>query len=202
MANPVCFLGPFAWNFFSAFYAELVFVFVTEVCFLYAAKFMSLISISSLLAYVFLLGDWVHWSWEILKANNCWFLLFLLLEVVLCLCDSLILGLLWDNQFLAFSWIWSLSFCWSFSFIIIYTDRLVQIYCLNLVLSYNILDSLSMVIESFAGYINLDWHLHYLRICITSIQDLLVFRVSAGKSCVILVGLLLHVSWLFFPYDF
>jgi hypothetical protein len=38
MANPACFLGPFALNFFPAFYFEVVFVFVTEVCFLYAAK--------------------------------------------------------------------------------------------------------------------------------------------------------------------
>jgi hypothetical protein len=37
MATPDCFLRPFAWKcFFPAFYSEIVSVFVTEVCFLYA----------------------------------------------------------------------------------------------------------------------------------------------------------------------
>jgi hypothetical protein len=49
----------------------------------------------------------------------------------------------------------------------------VEIYCVNLVLSCNTLVSLSMVIESFAGYSSLGWHLCSLRVCMISAQDLL-----------------------------
>jgi hypothetical protein len=35
-----------------------------------------------------------------------------------------------------------------------------------------------MVIESFAGYSSLGWHLCSLRVCMTSAQDLLAFVVS------------------------
>jgi hypothetical protein len=51
-----------------------------------------------------------------------------------------------------------------------------------------------MVIESFAGYSSLGWHLCSLRICMTSAQDLLVFIVSSEKSDVILLSLLLYVT--------
>jgi hypothetical protein len=39
MATPACFLRPFAWKFFPAFYSEVVSVFVTEVHFLYTEKY-------------------------------------------------------------------------------------------------------------------------------------------------------------------
>ena len=67
-------------------------------------------------------------------------------------------------------------------------------YCVNLVLSWNTLVSPSMVIESLAGYSSLGWHLYSLRVCITSVQDLLAFIVSGGKSSVILKGLPLYVT--------
>ena len=66
-------------------------------------------------------------------------------------------------------------------------------YCVNLVLSWNTLVSPSMVIESFAGYSSLGWHLGSLRVCITSVQDLLAFIVYGEKSGVILIGLPLYV---------
>ena len=44
-------------------------------------------------------------------------------------------------------------------------------YCINLVLSWNTLVSQSMVIENFAGYSSLGWHLCSLRVCMTSAQD-------------------------------
>ena len=55
-------------------------------------------------------------------------------------------------------------------------------YCVNLVLSWNILFSPSMVIESFAEYSSLGWHLCFLKICMMSAQDLLAFIVSSEKS--------------------
>ena len=67
-------------------------------------------------------------------------------------------------------------------------------YCVNLVLSWNTLVSPSMVIESFAGYSSLGWHLCSLRVYMTSVQDLLAFIVSGEKSGVILIGLPLYVT--------
>jgi hypothetical protein len=71
-------------------------------------------------------------------------------------------------------------------------------YCVNLVLSWNILFSLPMVIENFAGYSSLGWHLCSLRVCITSSQDLLDFIVSGEKSGIVLIGLPLYVTRPFF----
>ena len=84
-----------------------------------------------------------------------------------------------------------LSLCWSFPSIILCRAGFVERYCINLVLSWNILVSLSMIIESFAGYNSLDWHLCSLRVCVTSVQDFLVFIVSGEKSGVILICLCL-----------
>ena len=64
-------------------------------------------------------------------------------------------------------------------------------YCVNLVLSWNTLVFPSMVIESFAGYSSLGWHFCSLRVCITSVQDLLA---SGEQSEVIIIGLPLYVT--------
>jgi hypothetical protein len=65
----------------------------------------------------------------------------------------------------------------------------VERYCVNLVLSWNILFYPSMVIESFAGHSSLGWHLCSLRACMTSAQDLLPFLVSGEKFGIVLIGL-------------
>ena len=62
-------------------------------------------------------------------------------------------------------------------------------YCVNLVLSWNILVPPPMVIESFARYSSLGWHVCSLRVCTRFAQDLLSFIVSGEKSGVILIGL-------------
>ena len=67
-------------------------------------------------------------------------------------------------------------------------------YCVNLVLSWNSLVSPSTVIESFAGYSSLGWHLCSLRVCITSVQDLLAFIFSGEKSDISIIGLPLYVT--------
>ena len=67
-------------------------------------------------------------------------------------------------------------------------------YCVNLVLSWNVLFSPSMVIESYAGYSSLGWHLCSLRVFMTSAKDLLAFIVSGKKSGVILISLPLYVA--------
>jgi hypothetical protein len=70
----------------------------------------------------------------------------------------------------------------------------VERYCVNLVLSWDTLVSPSMVTENLAGYSSLGWPLCSLRVCITSVQDLLAFIVSGEKSGVILIGLPLYVT--------
>jgi len=70
----------------------------------------------------------------------------------------------------------------------------VERYCVNLVLFWNILVSPSMLIESFAGYSNLGWHLCSHSVCMTSVQGLLAFIVSGEKSGVILIGLPLYAT--------
>jgi len=84
--------------------------------------------------------------------------------------------------------------CWVLPFITPFRVGFVERYCVNLVLSWNVLVFPSMLIESFAGYSNLGWHLCSLRVCMTSVQDLLAFVVSGEKSDVILIGLPLYVT--------
>ena len=71
---------------------------------------------------------------------------------------------------------------------------MVERYCVNLLLSWNILISASMVIESFARYSSLGWHLCSPRVCMASSQDLLAFIVSGEKSGVILIGQALYAT--------
>ena len=70
----------------------------------------------------------------------------------------------------------------------------VERYCVNLVLSWNILVSPSTVMESFAEYSSLSWRLCALSVCMRSAQDLLAFIVSDEKSGVILISLSLYVT--------
>ena len=56
-----------------------------------------------------------------------------------------------------------------------------------------------MLIESFARYSSLGWHLCSLRVCMSSEQALLSFIVSVEKSGIILIGLPLYVTW---PFSF
>jgi hypothetical protein len=60
------------------------------------------------------------------------------------------------------------SLCWRFSSRILCGAR----YCLNLVLSWNIFVSPSILTESFAGCSSLNWHLCSVRVCLTSVQAL------------------------------
>jgi hypothetical protein len=70
----------------------------------------------------------------------------------------------------------------------------VERYCINLFLSWNILVSPSMLVESFFEYSILGWHLCSLMVGVTSAQYLLTFIVSGEKSGVILIGLPLYVT--------
>jgi hypothetical protein len=109
------------------------------------------------------------------------------------LCAYLLLSLLKEDYFFAFSRVFPFL-CWSFLSIILCRARSVERYCIHLVLSWNILFSPSMAIESFVEYSSLDWHICSLRVCMTSAQVLPAFIVSGEKSGVILIGLPVYVT--------
>ena len=82
----------------------------------------------------------------------------------------------------------------AFPSIILCRAGFVERYSVNLFLAWNVLFSSAVIIESFAGYSNLGWHLYSLRVYITSSQDLLAVVISDEKSGVILIGLPLYVT--------
>ena len=109
----------------------------------------------------------------------------------ICWCE--VICYLWDFfgvQLASLSWIFpSSTFCKS---------GFVNRYCSNLVLSWNILFSPLVVIESFSGYSSLGLHLGSFIVCSISVQDHLAFMISIEKSGTILLGLPLYVTWPFF----
>jgi len=98
--------------------------------------------------------------------------------VVLCLCVSLLYFGCKEINFLAFPWVWFPSLCWAFPPNILCRAVFVERDFINLFLSWNILDSSSMLIESFAGYNSLGSQLCSLRFCMTSVQELLALIIS------------------------
>ena len=67
-------------------------------------------------------------------------------------------------------------------------------YCLNFVLSWNLLVAPSMVFESFVGYNSLGRYFCALRDYITCVWNRLAFIVSGKKSGIILIDLPLYVT--------
>ena len=150
------------------------------------------VCLASLLVYVFYLG-FESIDIEILRKSNCCFLSLLLLELAFCSCGCLLFGLLKD-YFLVFSRAWFLSLYWFFFCYYPLKGWICGNILCNLVLSWKILVSPSMVIENFAGCSSLGWHLCSLGVYITSALDLLAFIVSGEKSGVILIDLPLYVT--------
>lgn len=115
-----------------------------------------------------------------------------------CVCVSLLWDLLvWGYIWPVFLWVQLNFLVWSFPSCTSNRAGFVDTYCLNLVWSWNILFSQSILIERFAGYSSLSWHPWSLSVCETSVQDLLASLVSIEKTCVILIGLCLYVMWAF-----
>ena len=67
-------------------------------------------------------------------------------------------------------------------------------YCINFGFVMKYLGFSTMVIECYAGYSNLGCHLCSLRVCMTSVHDLLAFIISGEKSGIILIGLPSYVT--------
>lgn len=82
---------------------------------------------------------------------------------------------------------------WDFSalFDLMFCDCLILVF-LGVVFLF-----LLIMIDSFFGYSSLRLHLWFLRICRTSFQVFLAFRVFIEKSEVILMGLFSYVTWSF-----
>ena len=81
--------------------SEVFFLCCVFVWFRYHSKKLGPVYITSLLVYVFLLENWVHWYYEILRKSHCCFLVFLLLELEFCSRDYFLL-VCWKNTFLLF----------------------------------------------------------------------------------------------------
>jgi hypothetical protein len=77
----------------------------------------------------------------------------------------------------------------------------VGIYCLNLILSWNILVSSSILVEHFAGYSSLGWYLFFLGVYMTPVQAFLAFRISVDKSSVIMIYACLYMLLSLFPFQ-
>jgi hypothetical protein len=125
--------------------------------------------------------------------SDCYFLLFLLLEAELCFGGYLLSDSL-KYYFLAFPRVHPRklqfpSFCWCFPSIILCRTGFVE---KTFVTIYWF--CLSMVTENLAGYSSLDWHLYFLRVYMTYVQDLLASIVSDEKSGEILISLSLYVT--------
>ena len=163
MASSTCSLGPFSWKMFSS---PLLWGSIW-IChwglFLVCSKKLDLVYVSRLLASMFLLWHWVHWCWEILKISDS-LLLF-------CSCC----WIFYYGYVMLFFWVCCeiINFCvflgWRFPSSNLYRAGLVERYCFNLVLSWTILVSPLMMIESFAGYSSLGWHLCFLMVQMKSI---------------------------------
>jgi hypothetical protein len=130
MATPACFLE----NCFTTFYSEVVSVFVTEVCFLNAAKYWVL--------FTYPVCQCISFYWEIesidvkryFLKSDCYFLLFLLLEVELRLCG--LVERLLSCFYLGCSFP---PLVWCFPSIILCRAGFMERYCVNLVMSWTTL---------------------------------------------------------------
>ena len=58
------------------------------------------------------------------------------------------------------------------------------VFCFLFFIAWNILVSPSMVIENFAEYCSLGWHLCSLGVDMTSAHDILAFRISVERCLV------------------
>lgn len=164
MATPTCFLGPFAWNLFPFLYPEVM-------------------SISMLRCI-----SWLQWKGRPY---------FWIHSINLCL----FVGEL-RPWMLSYQWAVSVDFCYGFPplwfaglalfipcvflgevdlFSTFCRILFVDIYCLYLVLSWNVFLSPSTVIESLTACRSVGWGLWFLWIC-TFVQPLLAFRISIEKS--------------------
>ena len=102
MTTPACFLELFSWKTFVQLVSLSVCLCYWDV-FLVCTRMMDPVYISSLLAYVFLLENWVHWCWELLKTDDCycyfcclrWYFLFVICFFWVC-CEMI--------NFLCFLW--------------------------------------------------------------------------------------------------
>ena len=124
----------------------------------------------------------MYFSWGIdslmlRDINDQWLLIpvILMLMVLMCMCVCVCVCVracvcvLWSYLLILFSWM----------------------------LLWNILFSPSILIESFAWYSSLCWHLCCFRVSKISVQALLAFRISAKKLDIILIGWPLYVTWPF-----
>lgn len=136
-----CFLCPFAWEYLLPFfYPEGMSILDVEVCFLDVVEGWILVFPSILLVRVFLLGNWVHWCWEIQMSGVCWFLLFCCCgSGGVCVCFPFFDLMIWNySLWVIFGGVWLTSLGWSFPTGTFCRAGFVDRYYLHLILSWNV----------------------------------------------------------------
>lgn len=98
-------------------------------------------------------------------------LLLVVVMVMVGVCSTFDL-LVWNYLILVFSWVGLSSLGWSFPSSTFCRVAFVNRYCLNLILLWNVLFSSYTILESFARYGSLPWHLWSFTLCRTSVKVL------------------------------
>ena len=88
-------------------------------------------------AYVFLLGNWVYWCWQILITSNCYFLLFWCCWCSVCVCAVCFPSVCWNGIYFFQLWLF-LDWVEVFPANIIYRAGFVYRYCWNLYFKQNL----------------------------------------------------------------
>ena len=153
IAIPACFLGPFDWKIFSQ-PCTLMWCLVFEVeVFFVCSRRMDLFFVTNILACVFFFIDelsplilWCSWySWPVI-VSSCYFGFVVGGGLVLCVCFPY-LDFAGVGLSIAYVFVGVANFLgWSFPSSTFCRAGFVDMYCLNLVLSWNILFSPSVII--------------------------------------------------------
>lgn len=114
---------------------------------------------------------YIYWCNEVVNIKRCQWTMFIDSRYFI-LVVRMISFLFWCDVFLLlisfYSWVWLTLLHWSFPFYVCRIGMMVR-NRLYLVLSYKVFLSLSIVIDSFARYSILFWHLAILRVYRASI---------------------------------
>lgn len=96
----------------------------------------------------------------LIDISDQWFLVPFIVELLMILCLCVCFLLFFDVRCVySLYWVYLISLGWNFPSSIFCRVGLLHVYCLNLVMSWTILFSPSLLIESFAGYSSLGCHL-------------------------------------------
>lgn len=196
MDIPACFLGLFVTRALTNFSSVLIWGII---CFCHWSVFpLNSKTLCSLLVFrplssVSFLESCIHWWWKTVNPLNVDSYYFSCYR-----CYYVVWFSYFDFIILHFLIFLGYIFCLFVRIFNFWRAILVESYYINLVFSWIILVSTSMVIDNFAGYSSLSCQLCLYKVRMTSVHDLLAFNISLENSGVILIGLSLYATWIFY----